>query len=631
VEAKPQNFIRSVARRRKTPRLSAVLILLLAVTGARAQLAITEVMSSAAATLGTDAVDPKSDFWELTNFGTNTIALEGYTYSDNVTSYRVGDAFVGCSIGPGESIIFLRRDTITNRQDFFDWWGANNLSTNLQVRQCPKTPGFDKTRDAVNLFNPQGNWVDGVEVGKSVRGHTFVYDAQTGEFGTFSVLGANRAFKAVQADDYGSPGLTTGPIPISILQQPSSATQDAGLDVEFTVRAAGMPRPFYQWFFNGVALTGATAPNLTVSNIQPGHAGDYTVRVTNGVHLLVSAAATLTVNTNPLPVDIVVPPSDAVIFEGQTNVFSVKVRGFPPPAFQWQSNGVSIPRATNNSFEVGGATLAMNGTIYTVRVTNLYGSTNASARLGVTKPPLLAITEVMAGAAGGSGSGHEDWFELTNLDTNTVNLRGYRFSDGYAIQSAFRITNALVIEPGESIIFVERLTGEEFQDWWGRDRLPAGIKITTYSGLGLSSEDGDVINFWNSAEFDPYSPVAYAAFLRSTRGFSLQAGTDEYYYLDTDSIAGVGGAFHAASSGDVGSPGYITNPSPRFVCVTRDESQVILNCRVIDGKQYSLQSKARLTDPAWVTVGTYPATNSVIMILQPGGAGGSFFQMKEVP
>src|SRR5262245_53160703 len=77
---------------------------------ASAQLAITEVMSSASTNLGTTLVAQSSDFWELTNFGTNAVNLnDGYRWNDNAGEFLGADPFpfVGLSIDPGESIIFI--------------------------------------------------------------------------------------------------------------------------------------------------------------------------------------------------------------------------------------------------------------------------------------------------------------------------------------------------------------------------------------------------------------------------------------------------------------------------------------------------------------------------------------------
>jgi hypothetical protein len=632
VDAKLQNFVRG-QRRQLAPQRGSIfcLLTLVGLSAAQAQLSITEVMSSASTNLGASLVVPKSDFWELTNFGTNTLSLEGYSFIDRDSdpSVRVTEPFRNCSIGPGESIIFLRRDTATTYQDFTNWWGAGNLPSALQVRPYPRNPGFDSAVDAVQLFDPNGDLVDRVDFGRALRGHTFVYDAQTGEFGSFSVLGVNGSFKAVLTDDVGSPGVTTGPIPLSILQQPVSVTQDAGSDVEFLVRAAGLPRPAYQWFFNEAIIPGARNSSLIIANVQPEHAGNYSVRIDNGLDSLVSAAAMLAVSTDPSPAAILIAPSDATIFEGQTAVFFVKARGYPPPVFQWQTNGVNIPGAINSVLVVPLAGLELSGTIYSVQVQNAYGSTNASARLVVTKPPKLAITEVMASVSGGVTSGHTDWFELTNLDTNGVSLLGYRFSDRYSFDLSFTITNSLVIEPGESVIFVERLSPEQFMDWWGGDRLPVALKIITYRGLGLSSE-GDVINFWNSAETDPYSPVSSAGFLQSLAGLSQRFVPPDYYFVE-DSVLGLDGAIRAVNGGDIGSPGYLANPPPRFLSMTRNQEAVVMKCRVTQGRQYALQSKMHLEDLYWTTEAIYSADDFVITIGHSPDSDDRFFRLEEMP
>jgi hypothetical protein len=611
--------------------LSSALVLV-TVSAGHAQLAITEVMSQSSTNLGSITVPSRSDFWELTNFGTNTIAIDGYSFSDRDSdpASRVSEPFRNCFIGPGESIILVRTDEITNRQGFFEWWGANNLRPTLQVRMYPRRPGFDPEIDSVQLFDRNGELIDRVDFGRALRGHTFVYDAVTAEFGTFSALGRNGAFKAVLADDVGSPGGTTGPVPLSIVEQPVSVTQDAGLDVEFSVRATGLPRPSYQWLLNETALPGARTSRLILTSVQPEDAGDYTVRVFNGVNTVTSQTATLIVNTQPTPARIVTPPVDALVFEGQTAVFTAKARGYPPPTFQWQANSVDIPGAINNRLELPGAELAWSGTRYTVRIENSSGSVSASAQLEVTRRPRLNITEVMASVAGGTGSSHNDWFELTNFDTDPVKLFGYRFSDRYSFEASYVITNAVVIAPGESIIFVERLTREEFLQWWGRDRLPPGVQVITYSGLGFSSL-GDIINLWNGAETDPYSPLLSVGFLESTPGVSMRFIPPDYYFVE-DGVLGADGAFGAENGDDIGSPGFLANPPPRFVRVTHDGANVLLTCRVIDGKSYVLRSCADLAERTWSTLGTYVASDFVITIpLTDSSLAQDFFLIIEVP
>ena len=99
---------------------------------ARGQLAITEMMSSTARTLGSLSITNDSDFWELTNFGTNTINLAGYKFSDAKSKKRPLVQGTTNVIHPSESIIFVRNSVSTNESQFRTWWGSC-VGSNVQV------------------------------------------------------------------------------------------------------------------------------------------------------------------------------------------------------------------------------------------------------------------------------------------------------------------------------------------------------------------------------------------------------------------------------------------------------------------------------------------------------------------
>src|SRR6185503_16655774 len=82
-----------------------------------------------------------------------------------------------------------------------------------------------------------------------------------------------------------------------ISTQPVSRTLTVGANVSFAVVAAGSPTPTYQWKKNGVALPGATADTLTLSNIQLADAGIYTVTASNSAGSLQSSPATLSITS----------------------------------------------------------------------------------------------------------------------------------------------------------------------------------------------------------------------------------------------------------------------------------------------------------------------------------------------
>ncbi len=80
----------------------------------------------------------------------------------------------------------------------------------------------------------------------------------------------------------------------TILTQPVSQAVSPGAAVTFTVSAAAYPAPTYQWYFNNVALSGATSATLTVS-AAAANAGNYTVTVTNSLGSTISNPAMLSI------------------------------------------------------------------------------------------------------------------------------------------------------------------------------------------------------------------------------------------------------------------------------------------------------------------------------------------------
>ncbi len=120
-------------------------------------------------------------------------------------------------------------------------------------------------------------------------------DVQLDQSGDYSVLvsnlyGATNSAEAV---------LTVYGIPPTIMTQPSSETVVVGGAASFSVAAVGTPPLGYQWNFNGTNLIGATNAMLTLSDVQLGQSGDYSVLVTNTFGSIKSAIAILTVNLPP--------------------------------------------------------------------------------------------------------------------------------------------------------------------------------------------------------------------------------------------------------------------------------------------------------------------------------------------
>lgn len=95
-------------------------------------------------------------------------------------------------------------------------------------------------------------------------------------------------------------------VPLAISAQPVSQTVTVGASVTLSVAAAGGSGPItYQWFDNGVAVSGATASSLTITNAQAASQGSYTVVVSSGAATVTSSAATITVTVPAAPARLV--------------------------------------------------------------------------------------------------------------------------------------------------------------------------------------------------------------------------------------------------------------------------------------------------------------------------------------
>ena len=615
-----------------------------------AQLAITEVLSSGSKTLGTNAL-PEShpDFWELTNFGTNTIDLSDYRFNDQsgIASAHA-EQFAGHHIGPGETIIFscTKPGVCENAAQFRAWWGETNLPSSLEVYFYSR-PGFNKQVDAVQLWCVSGGnirLVQRVNLGEARRGFTFTYDPALGEVDQLSEAGMDRAFKAAQSDDVGSPGFTVGPVPLAITQAPTNCTVDAGAQVIFTVKVRGLPKPRFQWFINGAKVAGAANDTFVVPVALPGDAGAYAVELDNGVEKLRSPPASLQVNVTPMPPQIVEPLADVSVTRGQTAVFEVNTRGYPLPTFQWQYNGVDIPGATSRTLSVSDADFDVRG-VYCVRTQNALGSASACATLMVTDKPRLLVTEMMGGHSDNTAvTGHGDWWELTNFAAHAVNLHGYRFDDYPGdLEGAVVVTNDLVIQPGESILFIQDMTPEAFTSWWGEENLPAGVQFVSYVGNGFQASY-DAIKLWNptarkrddliaSAEYVNLNPDSSPVY-----GVSLTSWCDGPIEFGTPSVLGQAGAIRAGESDDIGSPGYIANHpvrtmAPRCLQISHDDQGVHLVWKTQGGKRYELQSKDSLAGSQWTPRAQYVASATQLMTDDTPSADvlSRFYQLVVVP
>jgi hypothetical protein len=189
-----------------------------------------------------------------------------------------------------------------------------------------------------------------------------------------------------------------GILPLGVTISPSNQTVAVGSTVTFVATTSG-PGPFgYQWWWNGVVLTGATNSSLVLSNVTSAANGAYTVDVSNASGSVLSAAAELSVLGPPA---ITTEPQSQTVGVGTTVTFLVTATGAPPLSYQWSFDGQALPGATNVNLTLTNVIRVQAGS-YSVVITNPVGS--------VTSAPPAVLSIATGVACPGTPPGMVAWW-----------------------------------------------------------------------------------------------------------------------------------------------------------------------------------------------------------------------------
>jgi hypothetical protein len=195
------------------------------------------------------------------------------------------------------------------------------------------------------------------------------------------LVGIDRTTRVVRTGDTVSAQMSGGgmfgyPLPERALPvvaaQPGDRSVEAGQSTTLTVTATSATLLTYQWLKDGVAIPGATAPTLTLSNLQPGDAGSYVVAIANAAGSVGSIPAKVVIAASSTPI-IGVQPASQLVRAGASLSFSVTASAILPLSYQWQKDGVPIGGATSAALALDNVQ-ASDGATYRVVV-----STNAGA------------------------------------------------------------------------------------------------------------------------------------------------------------------------------------------------------------------------------------------------------------
>ena len=210
-------------------------------------------------------------------------------------------------------------------------------------------------------------------------------------------------------------------VPPTFTVQPTNRIAFAGTTVTFTVEAQGAPIPIYRWFKNGLPLTNAVSPTLSLGNVQAGDRGAYNATATNIAGIATSRVAELTVH---VPATIKTQPTAQTVFPGGVATLSAVADGDSPLILQWFKGTNAVPAATNSTLVLTNAQFSDAGS-YSIVASNTYARAASVPAILTVSLPITITTQpkdqaVMLGSnatfrvvasAFGGGSLTYQWFK----------------------------------------------------------------------------------------------------------------------------------------------------------------------------------------------------------------------------
>ena len=343
-------------------------------------------------------------------------------------------------------------------------------------------------------------------------------NAQSADAGNYSVLVANSVGSVLSSN-----ALLTVNGPPSITAQPLPQAVNVGGTANFSVTAVGTPTLTYRWRNNGAALadggaiSGATTSNLTVTGVQLGDLGSYSVAVSNSYGGTTSVTVTLSIAASPT---IQVQPQSRTNLTGTTATFGVVASG-GGLNYQWRRSGTNLSESGNASgtttdLLVLGPVRLPDAASYTVVITNVAGSiTSAPATLAlVVQQP---FREPFDYAPGVNLGGQTNPNSLVWADVGTSTAGPY-----VTVQSNNLDVAGLATSFGNSIRFggLGKSARLSFSSPFTSGTLyfSFALKVTDLSGA--TATGGFIAGFNNSIDTQTGQPtvVGTRVYLRATAG-----------------------------------------------------------------------------------------------------------------
>jgi hypothetical protein len=265
--------------------------------------------SATTVSLTVDRASQTITFGTLANktFGDAAFVLSATASSDLTVTYLSSNTAVATVSGNTVTIVGSGTTTITASQSgATNYNAATSVSQTLTVTLASPAITTQPSSQTVTAGNPVSLSVGatssaplayqwrkgGTAIGGATNATYTIAGTVAADAGDYDVVVSNAAGSVTSL--VASLVVAPATVPVIRIQPVSQSSTGPGGTVTFVVAATGSPAPTFQWYFNGVAILGATSAGLTLNNVQASAAGNYTVAATNSAGTVKSAIATFT-------------------------------------------------------------------------------------------------------------------------------------------------------------------------------------------------------------------------------------------------------------------------------------------------------------------------------------------------
>ena len=227
----------------------------------------------------------------------------------------------------------------------------------------------------------------------------------------------------------------------------------------------------YQWRKNGVAISGENGVAISGETVftydslafaATTDAGDYTCYFKNWAGSVTSAVAHLTVYT---PLTITHQPTNALLaFGASASTLTVTATGTAPISYQWRSNLVNIPNATNFNYPFVASSTNQSAT-YDCELSNIVGTVDTDDAIIIvrseTVAPITSFITPLPLESRWTNTLLTVFIQPTDTGSGVASVRSQNQTTGGTwVDAAYnsnggRWTNTLTLVPGTNILYAE--------------------------------------------------------------------------------------------------------------------------------------------------------------------------------